>query len=360
MEKFQRLFWHFIPLIFLLVLAVPLRFINLGYSEFQDDEKKSLIRVESPSLQNYYKFFMEQRKGPMQWIVSSVPLAITGDPRNELAQRLPFALINLASVFALYIFVWLVTRSRIGAFVAAALYMSCGFIVGFSRISQYQNLNLLFSFIALIFYHFFAVSTRKNLTYSLLGTFFTCLSLLSHWDVVYLAPIILYFVFAYSKNSQAARQFKIRLIALNVGLFCLMLLPFLVPYVITQLQNSASTAYFNRRVGLSDYSFERHRFIFELYNPFYTIYIYAVLGVLGILFFRRSVPYVLWFLLSFLAIKYFMTKPGTHIYNYLLPVFVLAGIGVGGVAALFKNAFWKAFVIALCLPAIVFEVLVHL
>jgi len=137
-------------IILLTALSAPLRFINLGYSEFQDDEKKAYIRLAKD--QTVTDFLLQQRKGPMQFLATYIPYSITGDYRNELAGRLPFTLINTASVIVLYLLLKKLTKSRMASVFGAVLYMTNGFIVGFSRIAQYQNLNLFFS---LFLHHMF-------------------------------------------------------------------------------------------------------------------------------------------------------------------------------------------------------------
>jgi len=57
-----------IAVIALFLLAGVLRFVNLGYSDYQGDEIKALY---NPKEIKSAQFFLEQRKGPMQFLVTA-------------------------------------------------------------------------------------------------------------------------------------------------------------------------------------------------------------------------------------------------------------------------------------------------
>lgn len=316
---------------FLLLVSAPLRFINLGYSEYQDDEKKALLRV-APN-ESVYNFLIQQRKGPMQFFVSYIPYMITGDFRNELAERLPFTLMNTASVIVIYLLLEKVTKDKLASVFGCLIYSTNGFIVGFSRIAQYQNLNLFFSLLALYLYSF-VVDSKKHLTKrSLLATLLFCLSILSHWDAIfYLVPIIYFFIkFLIRKDLNVF--YKIRLVLVNLVVGSLILLPLLLPYINYHSRSAESVEYFGRRIDFSTYSLDKHRFVFELYNPYFTLPIYLTLGIMSLFFFKKNFVYLVWFLINFLTIRYFMAKPGTHIYNYIIPAVFAFSFFISGIAS---------------------------
>ncbi len=310
--------------ILIVLMFSPLRLIHLGYSEFQDDEKKAFIR--NVKQENLYDFFLEQRKGPIQFFVSHIPYSITKDFRNEFAQRLPFSIINISAVLVLYLLMESLTKNKLAAFFGAGLFAVNGFTVGFSRIAQYQNLNMFFSFLAINFYLKILDDDKNIIRNSFIGTFFYCLSLYSHWDAIfYFIPAVFIFVkFLFRKDLSS--KYKVTVLFGNLIFSAALLLPFMIPYVKHHFASSDSTEYFSRRVGFSDYSLERHRFIFELYNPFYTLAAYLVVISVSILFIKKSWIYIIWFIVNFLTIRYFMTKPGTHIYNYLIPIYFLSAL----------------------------------
>src|SRR4030065_1607361 len=115
-------FW---VILILLVVSIPLRFVNLGYSEFQDDEKKATVRL-LPN-QSLGDFFLSQRKGPAQFLVTSATIFITGDKLNEFAVRFPFTLLNLASVIVFYLLIKKLINNTFTALFSALLYSVNGF-----------------------------------------------------------------------------------------------------------------------------------------------------------------------------------------------------------------------------------------
>jgi len=335
-----------LPFVIIILFAGFLRFYNLGYSEFQDDEKKAFIRKGVTT--STYEFFMSRRKGPIQFLVTSTTLLFVGDPRNELLIRLPFTILNICGVVIFYLILKELFKSELVSVLGALLFAINGFIVGFSRIAQYQNLNILFSLLSVFFFIKLTKSPRKYL-FSMLGTFCFSISLLSHWDAVFFLPPIIYFYSLFLVSKDTEKVIKIRITVKNILLGCILLLPFLIPYVYNQLSNPANIDYFNRRIGLDNYSLDKHKFIFELYNPYVTIYFLPILAYLGLFNKKKGLLLGAWFFLNFAIIFFFMEKPGTHIYNYVIPAIFLA---VSGISLLHKNknvfiAFLPPLIIAL-------------
>ncbi len=315
---------EFLIILFLVVVSIPLRFTNLGYAELQDDEKKAFYVYKAIEGQSPLDFFLSQRKGPIQFFISEIPYSITGDYRNEFAQRFAFALINLLSVVVLYKLLLKLTKGdSLAAVFGALLYSTNGFIVGFSRIAQYQSLNLFFSFLALYFYSDLVSNPKKLFKSSLLGTLMFCFSLLSHWDAIFYLIPIFYFFAKFIFRKDLSKQYKIKIIFANFLLGSLVLLPFLMPYFFVQLQLQSNLIYLQKRIGYSSYGYDLHRLIFDLYNPYITLPLFACLIAFSIFYLRKNYMYFLWFVINFLLIRYFMAKPGTHVYNYVVPAVFL-------------------------------------
>jgi len=285
----------------------------------------------------------------MQFLVSAVPLALNGwDTTDEFFIRLPFAIIGSLSACILYLLFLKLTNNLPASLIATLLFSTNGFFVGFGRIAQYQNLNLFFSFLSLLF---FSISTEKGRRVSIwsnLGTLSWCLSLLSHWDAVFFLVPIFYYVSLTLTSRDYSKAVKIKYIASNALTLLLILLPFLVPYIFSQASNDSNIAYLGRRVGISSYSIEKHKYIFELYNPIITLYVYPALAILALFKFRKSWVYFLWFILNFVSIYYFMSKPGTHIYNYVIPVIFLIALGLSNIRSKWSWAVLILPLLALC------------
>ena len=316
----------FFIIVFLFCGIAFFRFYNLGYSEFQDDEKKARFLV-SPE-ETWQGFLLDQRKGPLQFIFTLIPILITQDPLNELAIRLPFSISSLIASMILYLIIFKLSKSHLASILTVGVLGVNGFLVGFGRIAQYQNLNMLFSFLAILFSINLAKNSKKLKLFAFLAGSSYAISFLAHWDAIYYSPILVYFGVCFLRRKDLKINEKITNTFLVLVSFCIFLLPFIVPYVqnLTSTQNS-NLSYLNTRVGIEGSEVSRHYEIFKLYNPFLTDYFLLTGFILALFFFRKSFPFIIWTILSFLGIKYFMTTPKTHIYNYLIPLSITATLG---------------------------------
>lgn len=318
--------WEIIFLVLLLVLTIFTRFYNLGYSDYIGDEHKAFYQPLQG--QSIFNFFMEQRKGPMQFFVSYLPYLVTHNFRLELAERIPFAIISVAAVLVFYLFVKKLTENRTSAMLAAFLLSFNGFIVGFGRIAQYQNLNLLFSFLALYFYLdvFRPENNSKIMKSSLWGTIFWSLSVLSHWDAIFILPVVVVFFVKFLKSENFSRQEKTNLILKNFLLGSFILLPFLLPYSYFQFHYPANKEYFSRRIEFGHINFERYLLLFRLYNPILFTPVVFIFGLAGFYFWKSSYPLIIWFTANYLIFEIFVRKPGTHVYNFVIPLLILTTV----------------------------------
>lgn len=326
----------------LIMLSLPLRFIDLGYSDYIGDERKAFIQPDPG--QSITEFFLTRRKGPMQFIVSEIPHLITGDFRNELAQRIPYAVISVLSVCALYILIKKLTQSILTALISSSLFLVNGFIVGFGRIAQYQNLNLLFNFLTLYFYSDLLFKDKKLIRSTLTGTLFFCLSVLSHWDAVFILPLILCYFTTFLKNKTFGSLYKKRLLIYNFILGCVLLLPFLLPYIFVYSGHTDNQEYFLRRIEVGLHNPELYLQLFRLYNPFIVLEFVVAFSLVSLLWIKKLYPYIIWFLFGFVIFELFVRKPGTHIYNFILPLFVLSGYSIAGIIKIVPK-FLKAFIV---------------
>ncbi len=330
-------------LLIILFVAGILRFTNLGYSDYQGDEIKALYLPENG--QSFSSFLLDQRKGPMQFFVTY--LLKFADPTydNQFLMRLPFALAGFLSVF----FFFKLLEKHFGekiAFYASFFLATNGFFIAFSRIVQYQCFTILFAILAL-----YCLSQKKIF----FGLTFWAFSLLSHYDGVFIAPLAFYFLYTWYGSIKVFNKKKF-LTLLSSGLLAAVLLAaFYIPFVLTL--SSQTLDYWEGRISgdVSSKTSSSH-YLFTVYQPIYVVHIYTILGVLG--FFALLVTLLslkvknkllagftsvinigdakvqklfiilIWFLISFVFMEVFVYIPGTHIYTYLLPLFVFLGFGI--------------------------------
>jgi hypothetical protein len=310
----------------LIIATLTLRFISLGYSDYISDEPGTFFYrggKKDPHMSKT-EFILTQRKGPLQLFIGFIPYKIVGDYDNELAQRIPFALYGAASIIIFYYLVEKLTDNKLIAFVSAFLLSTNGLIVAYGRIAQYQNLNLFFSFASLYYFSTLIKEKENYLRASLIGTSLFSLSLLAHWDAIYILAPIMYFLFRYLINKKVANREKAKLIVANIFLGGLLLLPYLVPYLQTLKTLDANTRYAQSIFGSgAPFSTRTDEAQFNLYNPFLTYYLYAILGVFGIWVSRKKPLPTIWFLTTLLVFRYLIQYSGLHFYNVFLPLVVL-------------------------------------
>jgi hypothetical protein len=342
------------PLILVLVL-LPLRLINLGYSEYICDESVALEYLKDNREFYSWDFLLSQHKGPMQYLFGGVIYLITRTVFNEAIYRIPFALINVLSIVVLYLFLCNLVRNKYAAFFASLVFGLNGLILVFGRIFQYQSLNLLFSFLSLYFFSRIQREDIKDnhkdiLRSSVLGSIFFCFSLLSHWDVVFIVPYVLVVILKYVLlRKDLENKFKIKFIIFNATVILALFVFYLYPYIDHYLNSPENQQYFENRVDPEKVDFEkvvgRAEFILfriRLYNPLlFVSYISGVL-LISLIFIRKTWIYLFWFLIEAAVFLYVFTNPGTHIYNMFVPVTILTAISINGIWEFFvkrKNIF---------------------
>lgn len=334
----------------LFLLAGVLRFVNLGYSDYQGDEIKALY---NPKEANSVKFFLDQRKGPAQFLVTASLKELSNGYKDRLLVRLPFALAGFGSVVVFYFLIKGLFNQKI-AFYSSIFIATNGFFIAFSRIVQYQSLVIFFGLLAV--YLVFKYTTSLQPRYLFVGTICWGVSILSHYDGVFFAPIILGLL-SNMLSRITDRPIKVHLLK-NVGvsllIFVVLTGSFYIPFVLN-IASSTVDYWAGRISGDVSAKISSSRYLFSVYQPIYVLHLYTLLGVLGFgliflitLFkvFARAfkidaltaahsrfplpilISLLVWFLIPFVALEAVIYIPGTHIYSYLIPIFIFMGFVV--------------------------------
>ena len=180
-------------LLVILLAAVCFRFANLGYSEFQGDEALAMITA-SEALEGHQDALFLRGKGPGEVLLPMVLWRLTGTI-NEFIARIPFAVAGVLMVLTGYLVATRLFSKQPGlgqraGLLAAGLLALNGFLVGFSRIVQYQTLVVWMSALALLCAWEWRQTGRARwmaLSGILLGV-----GLLAHYDAVLVVPAIAY------------------------------------------------------------------------------------------------------------------------------------------------------------------------
>lgn len=351
-SKFFKKNWK---LIILIIAVFSLRLINIGYSDFQGDEIKALYII--PEGQSITGFFLEQRKGPLQFITTFLLGLLNPGYTNQLIMRLPFALSASISALVFYEIVRIHFNEKT-AFLAAFFYATNGFLVALARIVQYQSLVMLFSMLTLYMFTLANKSNKWKISGIYFGFAFWTASILAHYDGIFISPFAAYLLYQWiKKNGKTSIN---HLIIAFIALFILPLLSFYIPFALNISTNTRN--YWLKRLKGSATKISSTNYLFRLYNPIYGLHMYMVLAVLGIMRYYSThiIPvlqdirklkikkplvksieklinllnenqkffWALWILFPYTLLEIIVDEPGTHIYTYLIPLFIVIAYGV--------------------------------
>ena len=329
----------------LFVVAGFLRLYNLGYSDYQGDEIKALYNSKEATS---VKFFLEQRKGPMQFLVTAGLNSISRDYRNRALVRLPFALAGLGSVIVFYYLSKSILNEKI-AFYSSIFFATNGFLIAFSRIVQYQSLVIFFGLLSVYLTRKYIDSLHSRLL--VLASISLAISILSHYDGVFFIPIILGLLYPSFRQDQ---RHVLKLFIIPTLLFLALTCVFYIPFALNIAQSTADY-WVGRISGDVSSKISSSRYLFSVYQPIYVLHIYTILGIVGFGFITLVTLYKIfpkmlgkllshiyqthfnlsilvsvlaWFLIPFILLEVFIYIPGTHIYAYLIPTFLFMGFAI--------------------------------
>lgn len=309
-----------------LVLGVSalLRLVNLGYSNLQGDEIKALFLA--PNGQSLTEFLLNQRKGPIQFLITGILKLFDANYANEFLLRLPFAIAGICSVLVLYKLVTQLFNTKV-AFYASLLLSINGLFIAFSRIAQYQSFVILFALLTL----YFLATADKNVNKLYMAAVMWALSILSHYDGVFIAPMVGALVWQWYKNANLSKNKKLKVITKFALLFTLLISIFYIPFVLSLTDGTLN--YWQGRITSAGSKISSSHYLFELYNPIGMLYFYYLFSLIGLVFAIRkptlsNIGLILWLAFPLIFMELLVSIPGTHIYTYLIPAIILIALGI--------------------------------
>jgi 4-amino-4-deoxy-L-arabinose transferase-like glycosyltransferase len=321
----------------ILALAAWLRFVNLGYSDFQGDEIKALVQLSGG--ESFVEFLLRQRKPPGQWFITYIYGLFDPQYSNHLLLRLPFAIASVSSVFALY----LLTRIYFGYIVAsvAALFMAAsGLFVAFGRIVQHQSITMLLILISLLLLSLAIKRDGWKLPGLYLGMICGGLALLTHFDsvcIIFPASLLIFWWYKKYRSTTSLAWTNKLYVFVAIILFIFIVLSFYIPFLwsLTEYQFS----YWNRRMtGEASNSIN----ILLSYNFSIVLIIQCALIIISLFSIKRHSHYLFlfsWLLPSLFFLEFVMSDPRSHIYVYMLPLFIFAGLGFEAIFGMAESRF---------------------
>lgn len=330
----------FIGLVFILGFFV--RTLDLGYSHYYGDEIKTLYLDKTVSAS---EFFLNQRKGPVQFFAVWVMEKISGG-FSEGIIRLPFSLASSLSIIFFYLFVKKIFGRNAGYF-STAIYAFWGFSVAFARTAQYQSFLLLFGFASIYFATVYRETGRR--LHLLASAFLLALSLYSHYDgIFFLIPI----VFISVKDRVSFFKF-LKFFLLPSLIF---LTPFYLPYLLKGYMSSNTVNYISRRVSGSGYLENNSLYTISVYNPLYLFFMLMLPAVYGFVkkWDKNNVITKIWFAVTFVFYEIFISNPGTHIQIYLIPLIILSGVIMSELPKALRYLYGFVIALYMCVSFITF------
>ncbi len=312
---------NILPVGYLIFVSLWLRLINLGYSNYQGDEIKALYRPQTD--QSMIDFLLSQRKGPLQFLITYIMSFLNPGYDNEFLLRLPFAIAGILAIYFFYKFIKLEFGYKIAIYSSLFIAIN-GLFVALTRIVQYQSFVILFSVLSL---YLLSLSTKfeKWRIYGLyLGAFCWSISILAHYDGIFITPFVIYLIYRWYINSEFFhKNQQIQHLFLAGTIFLVLISIFYLPFFLSV--SESTKAYWTERISKQSVSSTR---TFITYNPLFIIYLYAGFGLLGLSRIKENFSVLLWFLFPLLALETLVGNPGTHIYTYVLPFSVLMAFGL--------------------------------
>jgi 4-amino-4-deoxy-L-arabinose transferase-like glycosyltransferase len=320
---------EFAPLGLILLGAAVLRLTDLSYSHFQGDEIKALY----PDGAAFPDFLFMQKKGPVQFLVTLLVRSVTGG-YAEWITRLPFALVSLLSVYVLYRLV----RDLFGrgpALFSAALFGSCGLLVGFGRIVQYQSFCILFVLLTALFLFRWLREGNPRLLYPALLSY--ALALLTHYDALtFLPTVAVLLIGGFRRERARAHTSFVHLVGSGIASAGLAGL-FYIPYMLQPSFSDVKTYLLGRVAsGLGVRPFVSTYDLLGLYLPPFSLVVIVPVLLYGISCLLRrprdlqGPAVVFWFVSVFAFYMLLGGDPRSHVYTFFLPGLVLVAIGLEG------------------------------
>lgn len=273
----------------ILLMAVAFRLVGLGYSEFQGDEALAMITA-AEALEGHQDAFFLRGKGPGEALLPMVLWRLTGTI-NEAIARLPFAIAGLLMVPTIYLLGYkLFPREsdqlgRQAGLIAAGLLALSGFMVGFSRIVQYQALVVWMSGLALLCaWEWRTSQSPRTGRWAVITGAFLGAGLLAHYDAILVIPAIAYLQISNVKYQILNTKYQILALFAAAGSLLVVAGPFYIPYALDP-QATRTGDYLGDRIG--DALLKNNLGDFLHFNVFYNSSFYViftgllVLGYLG-------------------------------------------------------------------------------
>jgi 4-amino-4-deoxy-L-arabinose transferase-like glycosyltransferase len=317
-----------LQIILLIGASLLLRLVGLGYSNFQGDEMITLCRFsdyESPG--QFLAYLLGQRKGPVQFLITCAFSIFDPAFSSEFALRLPFAIANLMALACLFILVYRLFSLQIALY-SSFLFAVNGIFIAFARIVQYQSFVLLGGLAGILALTLALKYEKWTVPGLYVGFLAAAFSLLAHFDAAFFMPpmaVLTLHWWMKFRNQPDFPRLRIHLIA-AILLFTFLVLAFYIQYAFHL--GPYQLNYWENRFTGDPTNFLR---LFQFYNPGPVLWLGLGWVILGLTRIRNSLSWQIllaWLLPPLIFMSVIFNDSRTHSYTYLLPLLIVAGIGI--------------------------------
>ena len=317
-----------LQIILLIAVSLMLRLQGLGYSNFQGDEILTLCKFSDyKALPQFLGYLLDQKKGPVQYLITCAFSILDPTFSSELALRLPFAIANLLALACFFILVYRLFKLPTAIY-ASFLFATNGIFIAFARIVQYQSIVLLGGLLGILGIALALTHDKWRAAGLYIGFISAATGLLAHFDGAFFVPPMLVLAAHWwlkFRNQPGFARLRVHLL-IAAALSLLLLIAFYGAYIL-HLGPSQLNYWEDRRTGASTNILQ----LVQFYNPGPVVWICLGWVVLGLTRMRRSIGWqvlLAWILPSLIFMALIFKDSRTHAYTYLLPLLIVAGIGI--------------------------------
>lgn len=326
-----------LQIVLLIGVSIVLRLVGLGYSNFQGDEILTLCNVsDHKSPYQLLAYLLRQNKGPVQYLITCAFSIFDPTFSSELALRFPFAIANLLAVACFFFLTYRLFTFQIAIY-ASFLFAVNGIFIAFARIVQYQSFVILGGLLGILSLAMALNYEKWRVSGLYIGFMAAAISLLAHFDAAFFIPpmaVLIVHWWIKFRNQPDFSRLRLHLIA-AAALFMFLILAFYIPYVL-RLGPARLDYWENRMTGDSTNILR----LFQFYNPGPVVWICLALVILGLTRIQQSMSWqvlLAWLLPPLAFMSVIFNDSRTHAYTYILPLMIIAGIGLAAMISWFHT-----------------------
>jgi 4-amino-4-deoxy-L-arabinose transferase-like glycosyltransferase len=328
-----------LQILLLIGVSFVLRLADLGYSNLQGDEILTLCRVsDHKSPYQLFAFLLRQAKGPVQYLITCAFSILDPTFSSELALRLPFAIANLLALTCFFLLVYRLFTLE-AAIYSTFLLAANGIFIAFARIVQYQSFVILGGVLGILSLALTLKYERWRVPGLYVSAISAAMSLLAHFDAAFFIPPMMVLILHWWLKLRSQPDFsrlRRHLIA-AAALFAFLVLAFYAPYVL-RLGPARLDYWENRFTGDSTNILK----LFQFYNPGPVVWFCLGFVGLGFTRVRQSITWqvtLAWLLPPLVFMAVIFNDSRTHAYTYMLPLLMIAGVGIDTLIGWIHTAF---------------------